>query len=131
MNTRVTLHPKRRRFDTILYTAVALILAALVIDGVFGAHGLIATYRLHLQVGQTRQKIQQLDRENQEFTKQAQQLKSDPSAIERVARERMGLVKPGELVFKVPPNPASKANTTQGQPTGTSPSSSPNSASKP
>ncbi|HVB34024.1 MAG TPA: septum formation initiator family protein [Patescibacteria group bacterium] len=107
MNTRSDLHPKPKRFERILYTAAALILAALVLDGIFGPHGFIASYRLRLQVRQVQRKTEQLNRENQGFAKQAQQLKSDPSAIERVARERMGLVKPGELVFKLPPKPPS------------------------
>ena len=29
-------------------------------------------------------------------------LKSDPAAIERIAREEMGLARPGEYIFKTP-----------------------------
>lgn len=107
MNTRLSLQPKPKRLEPILYAAAALILAALALDGIFGPHGFIATYRLRLQVQQVQRKTEHLNRENQEFAKQAQQLKSDPSAIERVARQQMGLVKPGQLVFKLPPKPSS------------------------
>ncbi|HVB98673.1 MAG TPA: septum formation initiator family protein [Candidatus Dormibacteraeota bacterium] len=113
MNTHANNSPKRKRLEWLVYTLAALILAALLVDGVFGAHGLIATYRLRLQVKQTQQKTNQLNQENQEFTGQVQQLKSDPSAIERVARQKMGLVKPGELVFKLPmKRPANAGATT-------------------
>ena len=113
MNMRNQPDPKQRpgrsRTDSIVYTVFALILIALAIDGVFGPHGFIVTYRLKLQVQQARQKTQELEQENHQFTDQVQQLKSDPSAIEQVAREKMGLVKPGQLVFKLPPKSSSSS----------------------
>lgn len=118
MDTRISLQPKPRRRQTILYGAVALILAALAADGIFGPHGFIAAYRLKLQVQQAQQKTDELNRENQEFANQVQQLKTDPAAIERVAREKMGLVKPGELVFKLPPKPATDSNASSKSKTG-------------
>jgi cell division protein FtsB len=33
-------------------------------------------------------------------------LKTDPQAIERIAREEMGLARPGEYIFKTAPKPA-------------------------
>lgn len=124
MDVPVNRYARRKRIERILYTLAALILVALVLDGVFGSHGLIATYRLRLQVRQAQQKTEQLTRENQEFAGQVRQLKSDPSAIERVAREKMGLVKPGELVFKLPAKPSANpsaspsGNASTGVPSG-------------
>lgn len=100
---KLNLTPKRSRQQTILYVVLALFVLALAIDGIFGAHGLISTYRMRLQVKQERQQVQELKQENREFTEQVRELKSNPSAIARVAHERMGLVKPGELVFNLPP----------------------------
>jgi cell division protein FtsB len=97
---------------TALYAALVLFVAALAVDGVFGAHGLIVTYRTRLQVERQQQKLQQLKKENREFSQQVRELKSSPSAIEHVAHERMGLVKPGELVFKLPDG---KSNSTTKQ----------------
>jgi len=34
-----------------------------------------------------------------------QALRSDPKAVERIAREEMGLARPGEMIFKIPDNP--------------------------
>jgi cell division protein FtsB len=99
--------PSPRR---LLYGAVALLIAALAINGIFGPHGWVATYHLKLQVRQEQRAIQQLKQENEQLSNEVRQLKSDPSAIERIARERMGLVKPGELVFKAPGKPASSAS---------------------
>lgn len=127
MNTRIQSDPKRRpvrsRADSIVYTVFALILVALAVDGVFGPHGFIATYRLKLEVQQAQRKTQQLKQENHQFTSQVQQLKSDPSAIERVAREKMGLVKPGQLVFKLAPKSSSKAGASSSGKAGTTTSS--------
>jgi cell division protein FtsB len=36
------------------------------------------------------------------LTEQVNALKSDPKSIERIAREEMGLARPGELIFKLP-----------------------------
>lgn len=100
---------KRSRLQRLLYAAVALLIVALAIDGVFGAHGMIATYRLKLKVEKSQQHVNQLEQENKVFADQVRKLKTQPSAIEHVARERMGLVKPGELVFKLPPKSAKQS----------------------
>jgi cell division protein FtsB len=110
VDTRISLDPKPFKLKPILYTSVVVILVALAVDGIFGPHGFVATYRLRLQVQQAQRKAEQLTRENQQFASQVQQLKSNPSAIERVAREKMGLVKPGELVFKLQQKPGSGSN---------------------
>ena len=47
--------------------------------------------------------------ENAGLRLQAQRLREDPSAIEELARQELGLIKPGERLFIVkdvaPPNP--------------------------
>lgn len=92
-----------RRRQKLLYAALALVFAALTFDSVFGAHGLISDYRMRLQVREHQQRIGQLEQENREFTQQVQELKTNPAAVERVAHEHMGLVKPDQLVFQLPP----------------------------
>ena len=94
---------KRPRLERMVYAAVALLIVVLALDGVFGPHGMIATYRLKLQVEKAQQHAGTLEQENKVFADQVRKLKTQPSAIEHVAREQMGLVKPGELVFKLPP----------------------------
>lgn len=104
---------QRSRRQTVLYAVLVLFVAGLVLDGVFGPHGLIASYRLRLQVQQEQQKIQKVEKENREFSEQVRELKTNPSAIEQMAHRRMGLVKPGELVFKLPPLPPKSAQATK------------------
>ena len=47
--------------------------------------------------------ILKLDAENKQLTSEIQALRSDPTAIEKVAREELKLVKPGEVVLVTPP----------------------------
>ena len=50
--------------------------------------------------------IDRLNQENQQLEEHVKALKSDPAAIERIAREEMGLARPGEYIFKVTPKDA-------------------------
>src|SRR5437016_10819932 len=85
-----------------LLALLALGLLALGIHDVFGAHGYLAMRRTEKQVDQLQDEIDRLNRENQSLAQQMNALKTDPEAIERVAREQMGLVRPGEMIFKLP-----------------------------
>jgi cell division protein FtsB len=42
--------------------------------------------------------------ETERLTAQVTRLRSDPDSIEKIAREELGLVKPGERVLKLPPS---------------------------
>ncbi len=45
-----------------------------------------------------------MDAENKQLTEEIQALRSDPNTIERLAREELKLVKPGEVVLVTPEN---------------------------
>lgn len=87
----------------------------LFLQDVFGMHGLVAMRRSEKEMEQTRREIERLNLENRELEERVKALKTDPAAIERIAREEMGLAKPGELIFKLPPKPsdASSGNATE------------------
>ena len=80
----------------------ALVFFLLLLQDVFGAHGLMAMHRSKDQIRTVQTQLQQLDQENQELQRRIHQLKTDPSAIEKIARDRMGLARPGELIFRIP-----------------------------
>ncbi len=81
---------------------LGLALFALLVHDVFGAHGLIAMRRTQKEIEQIREQIGKITLENKSLSNQVTSLKSDPKAIERIAREEMGLARPGELIFKLP-----------------------------
>jgi cell division protein FtsB len=78
-------------------------LALLLLQDVFGTHGLIAMRRSQQEAARVQQEINQLDEESHRLQENVQSLKSDPAAIEHIAREEMGLAKPGEYIFKIAP----------------------------
>jgi cell division protein FtsB len=80
-------------------------LVLLVLQDVLGTHGVLAMHRSMKQSAEIQREIQQLNRENQRLQNRVQSLKTDPAAIERIAREDMGLARPGEYIFKIQPKP--------------------------
>jgi cell division protein FtsB len=81
---------------------LGLALFALLVHDVFGAHGFIAMRRTQKEIEQIQQQIVKLNDENKSLSNQVTSLKTDPKAIERIAREEMGLARPGEIIYKLP-----------------------------
>ena len=75
---------------------------ALIVHNVFSQNGYLASRRQRLEVQSLQQKIQQIKAENEQLDHENQALKNDPAAVERLAREQYGLVKPGDRVYSVP-----------------------------
>jgi cell division protein FtsB len=88
----------------------ALVFCLLVLQDVFGAHGLMAMRRSRAQIQAIQAKIAKLDQENRDLQQRIQNLKTDPSTIEKIARDRMGLARPGELIFRLPEAKSSRTS---------------------
>ena len=95
------------QFRNFLSTNATLLLAAgvalLLISDVFGTHGMLAMRRSQKQAADIQKQIDQLNSENQTLQDKIKSLKNDPAAVEHIAREEMGLARPGEFIFKVSP----------------------------
>lgn len=91
----------------------ALAFCLLVLQDVFGAHGLMAMHRSKTKMREVQAQIEQLDKENQDLRQKIHRLKTDPSAIEKIARDRMGLARPGELIFQMPQSKPSSQSQSQ------------------
>lgn len=88
----------RRR--TVVWGAVvvALILAA----GSLSAEGGFRRYaRLKRDLQTLEERNAKLAAENAKLKLEAQRVKREPAALERAARENLGLVKPGEIVLNL------------------------------
>ena len=81
-------------------------LTLLVLQDIFGTHGVLAMRRSQQQAADIQKEIEQLNQENQKLQEHVRSLKSDPAAIERIAREEIGLARPGEYIFKIDPKAA-------------------------
>jgi len=86
----------RRNFNWFLTAGLVLLL----LQDIFGTHGVLAMRRTQQQAAQIRKEINQLDEENRKLQDRVKALKSDPAAIERIARQEMHLSRPGEFVFE-------------------------------
>ncbi|MGB6484803.1 MAG: septum formation initiator family protein [Candidatus Acidiferrales bacterium] len=87
----------------------ALLFCLLLLQDVFGTHGLMAMHRSKTQMHTIQAQIDKLDQQNRDLQQRIQNLKTDPSAIEKIARDRMGLARPGELIFSLPAKPDAKS----------------------
>jgi len=58
--------------------------------------------RTQKEIEEIRDQIGEINTKNKSLTDQVNSLKTDPKAIERIAREEMGLARPGELIYKLP-----------------------------
>lgn len=82
--------------------ALALVCVALIVHEIFGSNGYLALRRQKRQHEALQQQIQQLQQENRKLEQQIKALKSDPGAIEKLAREQMHLARPGEIIYTLP-----------------------------
>jgi cell division protein FtsB len=87
----------------------------LLLQDIFGTHGVLAMRRSQAEARKIQQEINQLDRENRKLQDHVKDLKTDPSTMECIAREDFGLARPGELIFKTQPRPADPAHPTTSQ----------------
>jgi cell division protein FtsB len=87
-------------------------LGLLILQDVFGTHGVLAMRRAQREASREQQEIDRMNQENVELQSRVNSLKTDPQTIERIAREQMGLARPGEYIFKIPPQkkPANGGN---------------------
>lgn len=81
---------------------LGLALLALFVQDIFGAGGFLAMRRTQKEIRSARERIGKLNDENKSLANEVQALKTDPEAIERVAREKMGLARPGEIIYRLP-----------------------------
>lgn len=82
--------------------ALILITIILVADSLIGDKGLLEHRRQAARREQISQELEQRQHENQDLRVKARRLREEnPAAIEDLARRKLGMVKPGELLFVV------------------------------
>jgi cell division protein FtsB len=81
----------------VLGTAIALI--ALTVGSVFGDRGILNLVEKRRQVDALRAELEELRAENARLSSEIAALRTSPRAIERLAREQLGLARPDETVF--------------------------------
>ncbi len=88
----------RRRAATL---ASCIVLVALVVAALFGDRGMLHLIAQKQRAESLARDIDELRAENQRLASEIVALKSDPGSIEHLAREQLGLARPGETVFLI------------------------------
>ena len=88
----------RRKAATL---ASIIALAALVVGALFGDRGLLHLIDQRHRAEALAGEVEDLQRENARLATEIGALRSDPRAIERLAREELGMARPDETVFLV------------------------------
>ena len=80
---------------------VLLICFSLIIVFIFGDHGLLKLYKIKSERQMVQKKIAALREEREKLKTEKIKIKNDLSYIEKIAREKYKMVKPGEKIFKI------------------------------
>ena len=103
--------PKPRRFQQqvaatqkqFIRGIIFLLCVTLLIIFIFGDHGLLQLYKLERERAKVQDQIAQLRKERERVMVEKNRLENDIQYLEKLARERYRMVKPGEKVYKVIP----------------------------
>jgi cell division protein FtsB len=89
----------RSRRRRIVQYALVAIGCVLLVDAVVGDKGLVQMMKKRQEYAALEQSLVRARAENARLREEARRLKEDPGAIEALAREELGLIKPGEKLF--------------------------------
>jgi cell division protein FtsB len=81
--------------------AAALVLAGLAFQA--GEYGTLDWLKLRHQLGDERRAVQDLEARLDSLERLAHALETDPAAQERAAREQFGMIRKGELLYRLVP----------------------------
>jgi cell division protein FtsB len=90
-----------KRFRTRGFIVAALLSLPFLFYIVFGSHGIVQRIQLETRITELRQKIEEAEAENERLKSLAKSLDADLKAIEKVAREKYGMMREGETVYRV------------------------------
>ena len=82
---------------------VGMVAGTLWLAAVFGRHGLLEVVRYRQERDRLQQEIAKLEREQVDLQRQIKSLRTDPLALERLAREELNMARPGEVVVLLDP----------------------------
>ena len=99
VNSNEKIQPLLRQYGRAL---LGLLVVVLVVHDIFGAHGYLAMRRTQEEIRKVNADLDQLNKENLQLEQEVRELKTDPHKIEKIARDELGLAKPGEVIIKIP-----------------------------
>ena len=88
------------RYQKILLLSFGFFLL-LVLMAVFHENGILNAYHLEQEQLKMKHENESLQVLNEKFRQEINALKSDPYEIEKIAREKLNLIKPGDQVYNI------------------------------
>ena len=105
MNSSVSTHDSRRSTRATIRAVVLLsivLTAVFVVSFVFSEEGIAQLQQSRKRVGDLQRNIDRLRVENDQLSARITSVKQSTYAIERIAREDLGMSRPGEVVYMLP-----------------------------
>jgi cell division protein FtsL len=90
---------------------LGLLVLVMIVHDVFGTHGFLVMRRTQNEIRKVKADLEALSKENAALAQEVKDLNTDPRLIEKIARDDLGLARPGEIIIRIP----------QGQPPEQSP----------
>ena len=87
------------RLASVLFLG-SLCLVTMMALSIWGAHGFVAMWRMQHGIAQLAREVEIIEHENARLVREIRHLNTNMAYIEQIAREELGLVRPGELVFE-------------------------------
>jgi cell division protein FtsB len=92
----------------IFILGVACVLLIMIVTALFGKKGVMDLRRTRRTLEAQTERIRALEAERDRLEAEIRRLNTDPRAVEKAAREKLGLAAPGEKVVIEPAPPAKK-----------------------
>ena len=95
-----TARPLGRRIVILVVAAAAIVV---LIGSAMGERGYLEVARREAAGVEMRREVEQLRADNAEMMADIAALKRDPYVVEKLAREKLGYARPGEVIYLFPP----------------------------
>jgi len=79
---------------------VGLSVAGMILFAVFGGRGIMQIYQLKEERNRIQESNARLQEDNRKLAEKISRLRNSKEEVEKVAREELGLVKKGEIVYQ-------------------------------
>ena len=89
----------QNRIALVVFSVLA---AGTLLLGIFNDKGLVQVRAQSQKLEDMQGEIQKIEQDNKALSDEIQSLRTDPTMIEKLAREELKLVKPGEVVLLAP-----------------------------
>lgn len=97
---------RRQAVKHAIVLALSLAAIALTVRAILGERGLLDAHRSSGELLVLRSEVETWRSRNTYLEGRIRALRTDPATIEKIARERLGWVRPGEITFLFPHDPA-------------------------